>query len=128
MPAIISRFFHIDAPASGIEIPNVLRRIHGPKINTGYIEQVIIRAASGGGSKIDVFEIRYQSGVSEEENLVYQLINEPYPVVDSRVRGPFSMVPGNERNIDEQDLFLYVEPEADGVLDIRIDFEMLDSK
>ena len=119
--AIISRFFTISATPSGVEVPLLGRG--EPKVNSGYIEQIIINQIMGGGTLVTL-EIRYDSGNSDEDRLVYQLVDEPYsssvPVVDSKIRGPFSML-----NTDVgPDLFLYVAPNASGILQIRVDMEM----
>lgn len=119
---IVSRFFTIPAKASGTEVPNMLGRGGPPDINTGFINQVIVKAVSGGGSKIERVEIRYDRGNPDEHRLVYLLLDEEYPVVDSHVEGPFSLLSTEETG---SDMHLYVQPEADGVLQVRVDIEML---
>lgn len=118
--AIITRFFTVEATPDGVEIPHILGRGE-PRINTGYIEQIIARPVTGGGSTVDI-EIRYQSGVDDEEMLVYQCLDDPYPIIDSRIRAPFSLLNRQETG---EDLILFVRPQASGIINIRVDIEML---
>jgi hypothetical protein len=118
--AIITRFFTVEATPEGVEIPILGRDV--PMINTGYIEQIIARPVVGGGSTIDI-EIRYQQGVDDEETLVYQCLDEPYPAIDSRIRGPFSLL--NRQGETGVDIYLFVRPAASGIINVRVDIEML---
>jgi hypothetical protein len=117
--AVITRFFSdVTAPASGLEIPDILGGV--PNVDSGYVQQIIISATSGGGSTIRV-EVRYEKGDSSRENLIYLYEDGPMPeFVDSCINGPFSL---NSPNPVE-DLSLYIEPEVSGTFEIRIDIDL----
>lgn len=126
MASVISKFFTIDATASGYEQTNILG---GPaKRPSGYLRQVVIRQSSGAATTIDV-EIRYESGDGNTENLVYKNTAAGLPLIDSEINAPFSLLtPGvsggiNYATID--DLQLYLEPDNAGTFEVRLDFEIL---
>ena len=114
--AIVTKFFtDIDAPSSGAIITNIIDQGHA-----GFIDQIIIRDASGISSAINI-EIRYQEDNNPKETLVYLYEVGPMPFfIDSDIHAPFSL-----RDPDlEGKLSLFLEPDADAVLEIRIDFQV----
>jgi hypothetical protein len=117
--AVTSRFFsEVTVGTEGIEIPNLLGGV--PDVDSGYLEQVIIRASAGGGSSIRV-EIRYDLGDSSRENLVYLFEDGALPFfIDSCIKAPFDLKGPNTAT----DMHLFFQPEAAGVFEIRLDFDI----
>jgi hypothetical protein len=114
--AVITRFFNdIEVPSSGALITNIIEQQH-----SGFIDQIIIRDSSGLASTINV-EIRYSEDQSTRESLVYLYEAGTMPLfVDSDIHGPFSL-----RDPDlEGKLSLFLEPNVDAILEIRIDFKL----
>jgi hypothetical protein len=111
---VISREFTVTAVAAGTSVTNIL----GGKSHRGYIRQVIARASTAGGTDVDI-ELRLVAASDLAENLIYQNNAASYPLIDL-VNAPF------DSYIGDGDLTLYVEPQADGVIEIRIDFEILE--
>jgi len=117
--AIATRFFSVTATSAGLEIPDIIEGI--PDLSSGYVDQIIIRASSGGGSSIDV-EIRYTPGDSSRENLVYLYESGTLPsFIDSSIKAPFDL---KNKTDTPEDLTLYIEPESSGDFEIRIDFDL----
>lgn len=119
---VVSRFFTITAPAEGIEVPNMLAYGGQVGINSGQVDQVIVKAVSGGGPNVERLEIRYDSGSSEEHRLVYQMLDEPLPMVDSDIGGSFSLLHPTETG---SDLFLFIKGDQAGTFQVRVDVIML---
>tara|TARA_R110001606_G_scaffold230408_1_gene378266 strand:- start:570 stop:926 length:357 start_codon:yes stop_codon:yes gene_type:complete len=111
---VISREFTVTAVAAGTQVGGIL----GGKSHRGYIRQVIARASTAGGTSVDL-ELRLVAASDLAENLIYQNNTASYPLIDL-VNAPF------DTYIGDGDLTLYVEPQADGVIEIRIDFEILE--
>lgn len=115
--AVITKFFHeIEVPSSGAVITNIIEQQH-----SGFIDQIIIRDISGGGATSINVEVRYNEDQSTEETLVYLFDGGNLPVfTDSTIHANFSL-----RDPDlEGKLSLFLEPDSDAVLEIRIDFEI----
>ena len=104
------------ALAAGTEVSDILGGQH-----RGVVEQVIARASAGGGTDIDV-QIRLISGDSNVENLVYSTATAAYPLVDSDLNAPFDTFEA----ASDDDMTLYLEPQADGTIECRIDFRLLE--
>ncbi len=111
---VISREFTVTAVTAGTTVTDIF----GGNSKRGYIRQIIARASSGGGTDIDL-ELRLVAASDLAENLIYQNNGASYPLIDL-VNAPF------DSYIGDGDLALYVEPQADGVIEIRIDFEILE--
>lgn len=112
---IITREYTVAAVAGGTVLDNIL----GGESHRGYIRQVIARASSGGGAKLDVIEIRLVAGSSQPEDLIYQNVNAIYPLLDA-VLAPFDSYTG------DGDMQLYLKPASNGTIVVRIDFEILE--
>tara|TARA_R110000803_G_scaffold210257_1_gene281606 strand:+ start:46 stop:405 length:360 start_codon:yes stop_codon:yes gene_type:complete len=112
---VITRQYTVAAVAGGTVLDNIL----GGESHRGYIRQIIVRASSGGGAKIDVIELRLVAGSNLAEHLVYQNINAVYTLLDA-VLAPFDTYTG------DGDMQLYLKPNQDGTLVVRIDFEILE--
>ncbi len=115
---ILSRRFTLTGVTAlaGVEVANVIGAIGSVK---GYIEQVVVRATSGGGTDVEV-QVRYVSGVANEEDLAYKFTGGVYPLIDSAVNGPFDSSP-----YASNDIILFVKPQADGDLEVRVDFRIV---
>ena len=111
---VISREFTVTAVTAGTLVTNIL----GGESHRGYIRQIIARADSGGGTDIDL-EVRLIAGSNLSEDLIYKNTTASYPLIDL-VNAPFDSYLG------DGDMTLYVEPQANGVIVIRIDFEILE--
>lgn len=112
---IITREYTVAAVAAGTVLDNIL----GGESHRGFIRQIIARASSGGGAKLDVIELRLVAGSSLPEHLVYQNINAVYTLLDA-VLAPFDTYTG------DGDMQLYLKPASDGTIVVRIDFEILE--
>ncbi len=117
--AVTSRFFsEVVIPPTGLEIPNLLGGV--PDVDSGYLQQVIIRATSGGGATVKV-ELRYEQGDSSRENLVYLFEDGALPFfIDSCIMAPFDLKGPNTAT----DMHLYIEPEFAGTFEVRLDFDI----
>jgi len=111
---IVSVYKSVAATTAGTEVGDLLGGVQ-----EGYIRQVIARADSGGGTDISV-QLRLKAGEDDEEYLVYDNPNAAYPVIDSNVDGPFD----TSLAISDGDLTLYLDPQANGTIVVRIDFEI----
>ena len=107
----VSKHFDIAATTAGTEVTGILGNIP----QRGSVDQVIIRATSGGGTHCDV-QLRYVSGSSNREDLVYDYTTAPYPLVDSSVNAPLDTA-----HVDGE-LILFLQPQVDGQIKVRIDF------
>ena len=114
---IISKHFTVAGAAiGGTEVAGLLGGQH-----RGVVDQVIARASAGGGTDIDI-QIRLISGDSDVENLVYSTATAAYPLIDSSLNAPFDTF----EPTSDDDLILYVEPQADGTIQVRIDFRIFE--
>lgn len=91
--------------------------------HSGYLQQIIIRKVNGGASSVDI-EIRYESGNSTRENLVYTATNQSLPVANAALNLPFSL--GGHGDTFSDDLILYLKPNADATFNIRVDLDLDD--
>jgi hypothetical protein len=103
--------------SGGIAIDTLLGNYNN-NIN-GYIEQINVRASSGGGGSADV-QIRGDQTSSDIENLFYSNSSAALPLTDSAINAPF-----DTRGTEDGAISLYINPAASGVFEIRIDFRIL---
>ena len=123
--AKITRFYeNVQLTTSGLEIPNVINKrqsgVDNTNIHMGTIDQIIVSMDSGSATAVDI-ELRYIQGNSSRTKLAYLYSEGALPLfVDSSIDGPFSLV-----NPDvDGDLHLYLEPDADCIVDVRIDLNI----
>lgn len=115
-PDVRSIYKQVTALAiGGTEVTGLLGGVH-----TGYIRQVVARASTDGGTDVDV-AIRLKSGETDTEYLVYSTATIAYPLIDSAVDAPFD----TGCLLSDGDLSLYVEPQANGVIEVRVDIEII---
>lgn len=115
--AIIKRTFtEVDIDNLGTEINHVVGNYSGV---SGTIEQVVIYKISGSATTINV-QIRYESDDSTLTNLVYKYDDGELDFIDSSIDAPFSLRSPNRQT----DLYLYLEPDADCQVNIRIDIRL----
>ena len=117
--AVATRLFsNIAAAPAGVEITNILGGVRN--ISSGYIQQIIIRASSGGGSTVRV-EVRYTKGDNSIENLIYLFIDGSLPsFIDSNIEAPFGLRAPNLAG----DISIFIAPEFAGIFEIRIDMDI----
>lgn len=117
--AKITRFFE-ECPITteGLEIRDI---INSKKfIHTGEIDQVILEVVSGAATSAEI-QIRYESQNQSRIKLVYLFTNAPLPLhVDSCIGATFGLT--NPRT--QGDLHLFIQPDADCVLNIRVDMDI----
>lgn len=125
--AKITRFYdQVSVPATGREFKNIINSYGGSQdqnrwIYSGTIEQIIISMTSGSATDMDI-QIRYESQVSSRHKLIYLYLDALLPEhIDSDIKSPFELT--SYRNKDG-DIHLYIEPNAECVLDIRIDIDI----
>lgn len=112
MPVVRSIYLTVTALSTGTESSGLL----GLPM-AGILNQIIVRASSGGGASCDV-EVRTQSGVSTAETLIYQNTGAAYTLIDSNIGAYFdTKVPSTDN-----DLYLYLAPATNGTLEVRLDF------
>ena len=110
----------VAATTAGTEVTDLLGGV--PESKKGIIEQVVVRASAGGGTDCDI-QIRYIAGDSNKENLVYDFTAATYTHIDSNINAPFDT--GASTTFDG-DLILFLDPQANGTLEVRIDMRILD--
>ena len=108
---IVSKYIQVSAVAAGTTVEDLL-----PSGAHGYIDQIVIRAISGGGASGNV-EISMTGG-TDVEDLAYQYTSAPWPFVDSGIDAPF-----DSRHSGSQPS-LKLTPAVDGVFKVRIDFRL----
>lgn len=115
---ICTKYYIFEASHLGSELPGLIGGSNA-KIHSGFIRQFFIQSLDGGGSNCDV-QIRYISGNSEIINSVYFINHFELPIFyELNLLSPFDL-----KNKDsDNDLFLYLKPEEDGLFKIRIDFD-----
>ena len=124
---ILTKRFTIDATAAGIEEANILGS--GAKRLSGYLRQIVVRQSSGTATVVDL-EIRYESGNSDLENLVYTQTAGALDFTDSGIDAPFSLLEpgisggGNYSSTLLDRLQLFIQPDAAGTFEVKIDFEI----
>lgn len=120
--AKIARFFNnVSVTTSGYEITNILGAIKN--IDSGTIDQIVISEIAGSATELEI-QIRYESGYSGREKLVYLYTDAALPLfVDSHIDGQFSLYNVNL----EGDIHLYLVPDSNCVLNIRIDIDINNS-
>ena len=109
---IVSKHLTVSAVTAGTSVELLGGRPRGT------IEQVVVRAASGGGASGDVFISLNDSAA--EENLAYKYTAAPWPFVDSAIAGPFDCTQASAADA----LTLILAPVSDGVFEIRVDFRL----
>ncbi len=109
----------VAATTAGTEVENILGGVISSK--KGILDQVIIRNSAGGGTDCDV-QVRYLAGSSNVEDLVYDFTSATYPHIDSSINAPFD----TGASVQFQDLVFYVKPQADGTLEVRLDFRIIE--
>lgn len=87
---------------------------------SGLVQQVIIELVSGAATSIDV-EIRYISGDSSLSNLIYKYTGGTLDFIDSSISAQFALGGGGTVY---DDIYLYINPDAAGIFDIRVDLEI----
>ena len=115
---IWSKKWTVTADASGEVVVSNIFGSTVSKIN-GYIEQINIRASSGGGANVSI-EIRGDQTSSNIEDLFYSNTSATLPVTDSAINAPF-----DTRGTEDGDLSLYLNPASTGTFEVRIDFRIL---
>jgi hypothetical protein len=117
--AKITRFFEdVVVTTSGLEITNVINGIKN--IHTGTIDQIVIEATSGSPTSAEI-QLRYEEGVGDRTKLAYLFLGGALPLfVDSHIDGPFALKDPDLHG----DLHFYMIPDADCVVDIRIDMNI----
>jgi hypothetical protein len=128
--AKITRFYdEVFVPSTGREFKNIINSygISANIINqnrwiyNGTIDQIIISMSSGGATVMDI-QIRYQTAVGDRHKLIYLFVDAPLPLhVDSNMDAPFDLT--SYRN-KEGDIHLYIEPDVDCTLNIRLDIDI----
>lgn len=115
--AIITRFIEVDSVTLGVETSSVI----GQTANklSGYIKQIMARVDSGNPTSINV-QLRYISGISEVENLVYDYTDGILPFIDCLIDAPFSL----RSPTIASDLILYVSTDTACTLQFRIDIDV----
>ena len=108
---IVSKYLTVSAVTAGTTVGALL-----PAGAHGLIEQVVVRAKSGGGASGDV--LISMTGGSNEEDLAYKYTSAPWPFVDSSIAAPF-----DSRHSGAQPS-LILAPAVDGVFAVRIDFRL----
>lgn len=113
---VSTKFYEIFAPYEGVEVTNI---IGGAARTSGYIRQIFISCLVGGGSFIN-FQVRYHSEDFSTINLVCSTSNAELPeYAGLNIDAPFDL----KNKYTNEDLILYLKPEADGVFKVRIDFD-----
>jgi hypothetical protein len=132
--AKITRFYdEVFVPSTGREFKDIMNSYSRPItssgnpplqnrwIYNGTIDQVVISMTSGGATVMEV-QVRYQSQVTDRYKLVYLFVDAPLPLhVDSNVDAPFGLTSTKNK---EGDIHLYIEPDADCTLNIRLDIDI----
>ena len=108
----LSKHLTVSAVAAGTAVELLAGRPRGT------IEQVVIRAASGGGADGNV--AISLNGASGEEDLAYKYTAAPWPFIDSSIAGPFDCTQASAADA----LTLILAPASDGVFEIRVDFRL----
>lgn len=105
--------------AAGTEITNI---IPGARyVQMGKVDQVVITRTSGAATTVDV-SIRYLEGVATRDKLVYLFEAGDLPnFVDSEIGGSFSV---KNPMTTEGNLHLFLEPDANCTVSIRIDLDV----
>ena len=130
MSVIITKKYTITSTSSGYEKLKIFGP--SPKKLCGYLKQIIIRQSSGTATTLDL-EVRYEPGVSDAENLVYGAvaIDVTSSYIESGIDATFSLlqsgISGSPAYTYTDDLQLYIEPDATGTFEIRVDFEILNA-
>ncbi len=106
---------------AGLEISNFLGS--AGNLVSGYIKQIIIRKSAGAATTVNL-QIRYLTGNSNREYLIYSDASAALPFVDSDINAPFSLIDNTTSLNMAKDLYLFIDPDADCTLEIRIDVEM----
>lgn len=119
MSKTISRFFEeVEVTTAGLELNNIINTSRG--LLSGSLKQVVVSLFAGAATEVDI-RLRYESGVDDNDKLIYSFTAASLPeFVDSGISGCFDVT----RPQVDGDIFLYLEPDADCTLNIRLDFEL----
>lgn len=120
---VIKKFFNdMDIGSSGREVGYIITRDRN-KIS-GYVRQIIFVRTSGSATSLSDIQIRYFSGDSSLNTLVYKNTSVSISsgsYTDSAIDAPFNL-----NNVDDEDgLILYVQTDSTSTFDIRVDIEVL---
>jgi hypothetical protein len=85
----------------------------------GKLQQVIVTLDSGAATTIDI-ELRYETGNSDMDMLVYQNTGASLPVTDSDINAPFTLLDPNLAS----SLILYLKTNSNSTFNVRLDFEV----
>lgn len=121
---IKKKFTNLNISTSGMELKTLIPK--GYNRIDGYIKQIICFQTSGSATELSEIEIRYSSGNPDPTNLIYKNVSatlDSDQYVDSYIDAPFSI----DNITDDNQLILYLEADAAGVFDIRIDMEITGS-
>jgi hypothetical protein len=112
----VTKFFdNIPSTAAGVLIDNIIDQKH-----SGSIDQIVIRDTTSNATLINV-EVRYTTVLSTTETLVYLYEDGAMPsFVDADISAPFSLRSPNL----EGKLSLFIQPDADAIFNVRIDFHV----
>ena len=115
----ITRFFNdISVTTAGLEIQDIIKG--SARIYNGSLEQIIIEMTSGSATTLEV-QLRYEEGNDDRVKLIYLYEDGTLPTfVDSQIGAPFSFI----RQSSGKDLYLYLLPDANCVVNIRIDLSL----
>jgi hypothetical protein len=112
----VTKFFeNIVATSSGVLIDNIIDQKH-----SGEIDQIVIRDITSNATLINV-EVRYTTTLSTDETLVYLYEDGAMPsFIDADISAPFSLRSPSL----EGKLSLFLQPDANATLNVRIDFHV----
>jgi len=116
------KFTNVTVTSSGLELGTLIPK--GYNRIDGYIKQVVFYQVSGWATELSSIEIRYFPGDSTPTNLIYKSTSSALSMnqySDSYIDAPFSI----DNVTDSDQLVLYLQTDAAGTFDIRIDLEIL---
>lgn len=114
---VYTKIWTVNVAAAGeVAIPFVF----GGHIDmNGFIEQVMVRASSGGGATVDV-NILTDRTSTDQEYVIYNNLGAALPLVDSAINAPF-----DTRSGPDTDLSIYLKGASAGTFVVRVDFRLL---